>query len=132
MLKKESFKEKEIDKTIKEAEEYFKDVHMDKDIQFKIFLDFVKIFEDHIPLPDLAVKGIGWRAVREWQQTHKRDLIGLLDETPEERIRAIDDILNHHVKPDLLEKLVDKKDEPLVDEAINDVLEFYKKEYAYR
>ena len=131
MLKKESFKEKEINKVIKEAEEYFKKVHMDES-QFKIFLDFVKIFEKHIPLPDLAVKGIGWRAVREWQQKHKRDLIGLLEETPEERIKAIEDLLRNHVKPDLFEKLVDKKDEPLVDETIKDVLEFYKKEYAYR
>ena len=131
MLERKSFKEKSVNKTIKEAEEYFKKVHMDES-QFKIFLDFVKIFEDYIPLSDIAVKGIGWRAVREWQQKHKRDLIGLLDETPDERIRAIEDILLHHVKPDLFEKLVDKDDEPLVDKALDDMLEFYKKEYANR
>ena len=127
MLNRKSFQ----DKPIKEAEEYFHNVHMTQE-QHHIFLDFVKIFEKYIPLPDIAVKGIGWRAVKEWQLAHKRDLQGLISETPEERIKSISEILRNFVKLDLLEKLVDQKDEPLVDKAIEDTLDFYKKEYAYR
>jgi len=127
MLNRKSFQ----DKPINEAEEYFRNVHMTQE-QHSIFLSFVKIFEKYIPLSDIAVKGIGWKAVKEWQLAHKRDLLGLINETPEERIKSIAEILRNFVKPDLLEKLVDQKDKPLVDKAVEDTLDFYKKEYAYR
>ena len=127
MLNRKSFQ----DKPIKEAEEYFRNVHMTQE-QHSIFLSFVKIFEKYIPLSDIAVKGIGWKAVKEWQLAYKRDLSGLINETPEERIKSIAELLRNFVKPDLLEKLVDQKDEPLVDKAVEDTLDFYKKEYAYR
>ena len=31
--------------------------------QHQIFLDFIKIFIKHIPMNELAAKGIGWKAI---------------------------------------------------------------------
>jgi len=62
---------------------------------------------------------------------HKRDLLGLEQETPDERIKAINQLLNI-VKEELIKILEDPDDKPLVDTAIKDIMEFYKKEYAHR
>jgi len=127
MLNKKSF----TDKMLKDADEYFTDVHMDQS-QFKIFIDFVKIFLKHIPMDELTAKGMGWRAVREWQTKHKRDLIGIAEEDYEERMKAISQILRDHLKPGLLDGLIDKNDEALLDKTIEDILAFYDKTYAGR
>ena len=127
MLNKNSFKAK----ALKEAKKYFKTVHMSQ-AQHKIFLDFVNIFLKYIPIEEISAKGIGWKAVKEWQLKHSRDLIGLEEEDEQERIHSISQILKDHVKPDLLEKLLDREDEELLDKAIEDILEHYKKTYAGR
>jgi len=80
------------DKALKDAEQYFKNVHMTQE-QHKIFLDFVKLFLKYIPIEELAAKGIGWRAVSKWQLARKRDLMGLEKESPEDRIKAIEQLL---------------------------------------
>ncbi len=118
------------DKALKEAELYFKNVHMTQE-QHRIFLDFVKLFLKYIPIEELAAKGIGWRAVSKWQLTHKRDLMGLEKETPEERIKAIEQLLDV-VRLELLETLKDPKVNPKLTIAIKETLDFYKKQYAYR
>jgi hypothetical protein len=127
MLNKKSF----TDKMKKDADDYFKDVHMDQ-FQHQIFKDFVKIFLKHISMDEITAKGMGWRSVREWQTKHKRDLLGIADEDRDERIKAITQILRDHLKPDLLEGLIDKNDEPRLDKAIDDILDFYDKTYAGR
>ncbi len=68
-------------KALKEAENYFKNVHMTQE-QHKIFNDFVDIVLKYIKMDKLAAKGIGWRAVSKWQLEHKRDLLGLVDCNP--------------------------------------------------
>jgi len=117
-------------KALKEAEEYFKNVHMTQE-QHTIFLEFVRIFIKYIKLEELAAKGIGWRAVSKWQIEHKRDLIGLENETPDERIKSINQLLNI-AKDELIKILEDPSQKSLIDTAINDTMEFYKKEFAYR
>lgn len=117
-------------KALKEAEEYFKNVHMTQE-QHTIFLEFVRIFIKYIKLEELAAKGIGWRAVSKWQIDHKRDLIGLENETPDERIKSINQLLNI-AKDELIKILEDPSQKSLIDTAINDTMEFYKKEFAYR
>jgi len=117
-------------KAIKDAVEYFKKVHMTQE-QHKIFLDFVELFLQHIPINEMAVKGIGWRAVSEWQLKHKRDLLGLENEAPEERISSIIAILNI-VKRLLIEILVDPEQKSILEDVINELIEFYKKEHAFR
>ena len=117
-------------KGIAAAEEYFKNVHMTQE-QHKIFLDFVNIFLEHIPLNEMALKGIGWRAVIEWQLKHKRDLLGLESEPPEERLKSIEEILNI-VKRLLTEILEDPAQKSILDDVIKDLIDFYKKEYAFR
>jgi hypothetical protein len=82
-------------------------------------------------MEELAAKGIGWRAVSKWQLEHKRDLLGLVDATPDERVKSIDQILKI-VKEELIGILQDPSEKSLVDTAIHDIMEFYKKEYANR
>ncbi|MFX1350459.1 MAG: hypothetical protein ACFE92_17450 [Promethearchaeota archaeon] len=77
-----------------------------------------------------AAKGIGWRAVSNWQIEHRRDILGLEDETPDERIKAIDQLLKI-VKDELIKILEDPTEKSLIDSAIKDIMEFYKKEYAF-
>ncbi|HEY0088401.1 MAG TPA: hypothetical protein VGB37_06135 [Candidatus Lokiarchaeia archaeon] len=127
MLNKDSFDKNKL----KKSEDFFKTVKMSQ-YQFKIFLDFVKIFRQHIPISDLAVKGIGWQAIREWQQKHHRELIGLEHEDHMERVHAITQILKNYVKKDLFEKLIDSNDEPKVDKVLDKIIEFYDKTYADR
>ena len=117
-------------KGIKDAEDYFKNVHMTQE-QHAIFLDFVNIFLKHIPTNEMAVKGIGWRAISEWQLKHKRDLLGLESETPEERIKSIEEILNI-VKRLLTEILEDPEQKSILDDVMKELLEFYNKEHAFR
>ena len=117
-------------KALKAAEEYFKNVHMTQE-QHVIFNEFVKIFLKYIKMEELAAKGIGWRSVSKWQLEHKRDLLGLEDETPDERIKSIDQLLNI-VKDELIKILENPNEKSLVDIAINDIMEFYKKEFAFR
>lgn len=117
-------------KGIKDAEDYFKNVHMTQE-QHTIFLDFVNIFIEHIPINEMAVKGIGWRAISEWQLKHKRDLLGLESEAPEERIKSIEEILNI-VKRLLTEILEDPAQKSILDNVMKELLEFYKKQHAFR
>ncbi len=117
-------------KGIKDAEEYFRNVHMTQE-QHKIFLDFVNLFLKQIPINEMAVKGIGWRAVSEWQLKHKRDLLGLESEAPEERLKSIEEILNI-VKRFLIEILENPDQKSILDNVIKGLIEFYKKDYAFR
>jgi len=117
-------------KALKAAEDYFKNVHMTQE-QHIIFNDFVKIVLRYISIDELAAKGIGWRSVSKWQLDHKRDLLGLQDETPDERIKAINQLLSI-VNDELIKILEDPNEKSLVDTAINDIMGFYKKEHAYR
>ncbi|MHA2253596.1 MAG: hypothetical protein ACXAD7_24770, partial [Candidatus Kariarchaeaceae archaeon] len=124
-----SEREKELifkPKAVKEAEDYFKNVHMTQE-QHKIFLGIVGIFLQHIPINEMALKGIGWRGVSEWQLKHKRDILGLENETPEERVNSIEKILNI-VKRLLTEILEDPGQKSILDDVIMKAMEFYKKE----
>lgn len=126
MLEESSFK----NKALKKAEDYFKDVHMTQD-QHRIFLDFVDIFLNNIPMSETAAKGIGWGAVSEWQLRHKRDLLGLESEPPEERIKSIGQIMDI-VKDKLMEILKDQANEPQVEETMKKIMNFYKEKHANR
>jgi hypothetical protein len=117
-------------KALKEAEIYFKNVHMTQE-QHVIFNDFVKIVLKYIKMDELAAKGIGWRSVSKWQLEHKRDILGLVDATPDERIKSINQLLMI-VKEELIQILEDPNEKSMVDTAIDDIMEFYENEYAYR
>ena len=117
-------------KALKEAEEYFKNVHMAQE-QHVIFNNLVKIVLKYINMEELAAKGIGWRSVSRWQLERKRDLLGLVDATPDERLKTVNQIFKI-VEEELIKILEDPNEQSLVDEAIEDMMEYYKKEYAYR
>ncbi len=126
MLDKNSFKPK----AISEAEKIYKKVQMDKE-QHKIFLDFIDILLKNLPLPELASKGIGWKAVSMWQVKHKKKLSDLLQATPEDRISSIEEIVNIF-KDEAIKGLVNVENEPILSKTIGEVMEFYKEKYAFR
>ncbi|MFO8017287.1 MAG: hypothetical protein R6U96_01510 [Promethearchaeia archaeon] len=126
MLEDSNFK----NKALRKGQDYFKDVHMTQE-QHEIFNDFIKIFLKHVPIEKMTAKGIGWRSIRKWQLKHKRDLLGLIDEESEERVKSINQLLQI-IKKELIGDLVSDDDIPLVDEAIDDILDFYKDKYANR
>jgi len=126
MLDKNSFKPK----LISEAEKLYKKVQMDKD-QHKIFLGFIDILLKNLPLPELASKGIGWKAVSIWQVKYERKLSDLMDTTPEDRINSIEKILNIF-KDEAIKGLAKKEDEPILSKTIDEVMEFYREKYAFR
>ena len=103
---------------------------MDKD-QHKIFLDFIQILLKNIPLPELASKGLGWKAVSIWQVKQKRKLSDLMQATPEDRINSIEEIVNHF-KEEAIKGLVNADDEPILSKTVDEVMEFYKEKYAFR
>lgn len=108
---------------MKEAEEYFKNVHMTQD-QHKMFLDFVNILFRYVSIGELAAKDITWRAISKWQLEHKRDLLGLENEPPETQIQSLDQLLNI-LKMDLIAVLEDPEQEKLVEKAIAEMMKFF-------
>ena len=98
--------------------------------QHKIFINLVNIFLKYIPLGDIAAKGLGWKSISRWQIEHKRDLLGLINETPEERIKSMNQ-LSEVIKNEVIAILEDPEQKSLVDNTINEIMEYYKREHAY-
>lgn len=117
-------------KALRKAEQYFKNVHMTQE-QHEIFLDIIQLFTKYIPLGEMAVKGLGWRAISKWQLEHKRDLLGLENETPEMRIKSMDQLFEI-VKSELIVILEDPEQQPLISQAIIEMMKHYKEKYANR
>ena len=90
MLDKNSFKLK----ALSDAEKFYKKVNMDQE-QHKIFLDFISILLKNLPLPEIAAKGLGWRAVSIWQVKYERTLKDLMQAKPDDRIKSIEEISHY-------------------------------------
>ncbi|MFX1275103.1 MAG: hypothetical protein ACFFBP_15785 [Promethearchaeota archaeon] len=126
MLDKNSFKPK----ALSDAEKIFQKVSMDQE-QHQIFLDFIGILLKNLPLPELAAKGLGWRAVSIWQIKHKRSLRDLMESKPEDRIESIKEILNIFTE-EAIKGLAKPEDAPILSKTVDEVLDFYKEKFAYR
>ena len=117
-------------KALEAAEEYFKDVHMSQS-QHDIFSELVKVFLEFIKMDEIAVKGIGWRAITNWQLKYKRDLTGINDEDPEDRIKSMKQVFEC-VKKELYNAVSNDDQKPLVDKSIDAMLRTYGQKYAFR
>jgi hypothetical protein len=117
-------------KALREAEKYFKNVHMTQE-QHNIFVNIVKLFMQYIPMGEMAAKGLGWKSISKWQLEYKRDLLGLENEPPEMRIKSLEQLFEI-VKTELTAILEDPEQQSLIDEAVTELLKFYKENYAYR
>lgn len=90
MLDKSNFKSS----ALKEAEEYFKKVHMNK-VQLDILDDLMQVLLKYISIEKESLNGIGLRAISMWQRDYKRDLLGLEAITHNERIKTITAIFDY-------------------------------------
>jgi len=128
MQNKSKFKSK----ALQDAEEYFKNVHMNRE-QAKIFDELTDILlknlsENAVPISKESMKGIGWRAIGMWQIDYKRDLLGLTSISHDERLKAITNILDY-VKNLLIKDLTNTNYQSLIKNAIQEAIKYYDKKF---
>lgn len=90
-----------------------------------------KALIQHIPISLLGMQGFLYRAVVDWQKVNKKNATEIALMTPEQRIKSVTQIFNF-LKQQLIPVLINKKEKYKIDEAMQEVLKFYKKNFAYR
>ncbi|MFX1274270.1 MAG: hypothetical protein ACFFAT_04425, partial [Promethearchaeota archaeon] len=68
---------------------------------------------------------------KDWQIDHSKDLSSIANMSPENRIQALLQIINVLEKT-LMRVLISKEHEPLLEEAMKQVIVAYKQHYANR
>ena len=116
---------------IEEAESYYKTLHLGPG-QRGITQGIAKIASKYLPLSEKPLMGITWRVMITWQTKHKIDIkeVGQ-NYTPQQRIEVVSELLDMAYK-ELTRILISKEQEPLLKQALNEVLEFYIKNFANR
>jgi len=116
--------------SIKEAVDYYKKLRFASD-QKDIIIEFGKLMKKFIPLSDRAIMGFIWRSLKEWQLNFKRDLSELSKLDPGNRIEAVVQIIDiFGIR--LKKVLINKEQEPILEQAMQNALERYKENYANR
>lgn len=119
--------------SIEKAEEEYKKLNITAE-QHGRLNSFVKIIAQYIPLPERALRGFMWRAIREDQVERHVDLAEearIADQREvdlETRIAGIENILSR-LKNNLTRLLVHSEQEPLLDKAFDKVIDFYKEQF---
>ena len=124
MLEQSSFKSK----AVKDAEEYFKTVHMNRK-QEEIFEEFIDVLLKYIPMSEVALKGICYQAISAWQIDYKRSLLGLASLSHDERIEELTRIFDY-VRVQLIPILIKEDYKSLIDKAIEKALKFFDEKYG--
>ena len=119
-------------KALQDAEEYFKNVHMNRE-QAKIFDELIDILLKHlnenaVNISKESIKGIGWKAISMWQIDFKRDLLGLTSISHDDRLRAISNILEY-VKNLLIKDLTNINYQSLIKNAIQEAIKYYDRKF---
>ncbi|MFX1275582.1 MAG: hypothetical protein ACFFBP_03980 [Promethearchaeota archaeon] len=112
-------------KSLTEAENYYKQLHLTSDQRRKVRL-VAKLATQYIPISEHAMCGFAFRALQEYQIENKIELTEFESMSNEATLKMINDAMNR-VKNQLLKILIDKKQEPVLDDAIVKLLDFYKK-----
>ena len=116
---------------IQDAENYYKTLHLASG-QRIIAQGIAKIVSNYIPIDVMPLMGFIWRVMRTWQIEHKIDIKEVGEKfTPQQRIEVVSELIDMAYK-DLTHVLINKEQEPLLKKGLNDVFEFYKKNFAYR
>jgi hypothetical protein len=123
MLEQSSFKSEKI----KEAEEYFKTVHINRR-QEEIFEELTGVLLKYIPISEDALKGIGYQAISAWQIDYKRSLLGIASLSHDERIEELERIFDY-VRLQLIPILIKDDYKTLINKAIDKALKFYDEKY---
>lgn len=108
-----------------EAEEYYKQLHLTSDQRRKVRM-VAKLATNYIPISEHAMCGFAFRALTEYQIDNKIELSAFESMSSEETLEMLNDVM-HRVKNQLLKILIEKEQEPVLDDAIIKLLDFYKK-----
>ncbi len=80
-----------------------------------------KLFTQHLPMSELAIRGFMGRAVGRWQEDHHRTLSEIHTAPTAEKHKVLDEIMNGYLV-DIMTKIVVKPEQvPLLKEAISKV-----------
>ena len=117
-------------KSVEEAEEYYKTLHIASDQKY-IIVAIGKLITKYIPLPERSIRGFIWRTIREWQLKYKKDLSELGSMSSADRINAVVQIME--IFETMLKRiLINKEQEPVLKEAMQQALAIYKEKFANR
>ncbi|MFX1382294.1 MAG: hypothetical protein ACFFBP_07585 [Promethearchaeota archaeon] len=117
-------------KSIQEAAEYYKTIHIAPE-QKAIVSSLGKMISHALSIEERAIRGFIWRSIKDWQIDHSKDLSSIANMSPENRIQALLQIINVLEKT-LMRVLISKEHEPLLEEAMKQVIVAYKQHYANR
>jgi len=124
MLEQSSFKSEKI----KEAEDYFKTVHMNRR-QEEVFEEFIEVLLKYIPISEDSLKGICYHAISAWQIDYKRSLLGFASLSHDERITELTKIFDY-VRVQLIPILIQEDYTSLIEGAIEKALKFFDEKYG--
>ena len=90
-----------------------------------------KLISHFLPIPERAIRGFMWRTIREWQLTYKMDLGELSNLGSDDRVNAvlkIMEIFGVQIK----RVLINKEQEPVLEDAMQQALNMYNEKFANR
>ena len=117
-------------KSVKEAEEYYKTLHVASDQKY-IVIAISKLIDKYIPIPERAIRGFIWKTIREWQLQYKTDLSELSTMNSAERVNAVKQIIE--IFETMMKRiLIDTDQEPALKEAMQQALNIYNEKFANR
>lgn len=116
--------------SVEEAEEYYKKLHVASDQKY-IVVAIGKLISKYIPLPERPIRGFIWRTIREWQVKYKKDLGELSNMSPDDRVNAVVQIMEIF-EFTMKRILIDKEQEPALEEAMKKTLDMYNEKFANR
>lgn len=119
MLDESNFKKK----ALKKAKEYAKDIFL-LDKQYEIFLEMIKILLKNIPIGEDVMKGVGWKAISNWQKDFDIEYIVIAVKPHEERVNMIEKIFDY-AKIELVTMLINSEYSSQIDNAVSEALAFY-------
>ena len=124
MLDESNFKKKALNK----AKEYAKDILL-LDKQYEIFLEMIKILLKNMPIDEDVMKGVGWKAISNWQKDFDIEFIVIAVKPHEERVNMIEKIFDY-AKIELVTMLINSEYSSQIDNAVSEALAFYDENYA--
>ena len=117
--------------SLKDAEELFKTVALTES-QFRVFLEFIDIIHEHIPIGLDSLKGIGHLAIKSWQIDHKRSITGIANAPHLEVMKTLSEICDY-LKIELIKNLINSEDEASAQKvtiAVDEALAHYNEKYG--
>ena len=116
--------------SVKEAEEDYTRLHIVPDQKY-IVIAIGKLVSNYIPLPERAIRGLIWRTIREWQLVYKKDVSELSNMSSVDRVEAVVQIVKIF-ETTMKRILIDKEQEPALEEAMKKTLDMYNEKFSNR